>query len=451
MTCPLTSFPIALDASMRPRSSYNGLTNTQVGLSITWGSGSDIPEFSQSASVQSGELSHSSFSRTSLKYNSNNYQLFSVQLTSPTHSSWLALKDSDVTTGNNLEDVILTFVSTEGRSPFFIILVNPIIRVPVPVQSSAFLTAFTTQNNSDVGPDSLYPNDRTKQFVYYNTCGQDIGNSNNIQVLVVVNVQGLLVWQNIMENILSIYRVERFTSFPSYVPPFYNLFVGSPTAPLTTFVGYGVSLGLGYASSVQTPNISREVLTDSYKCVPFNPERDVSGGALYIDSLSGTPLSNTLAKRQQEINNYNSTYTATIPYNILKKYTNIFLIIVFSILFVFIIIYGVLSFTVGATQVGSGASQLNLILTGILKTPIYVVIAFFCTFVGLFIGITLSPAATPSPAPAAAPAAPPPATPPPATPPPATPPPATPPPATPPPATPPPATPPPPPTASGSR
>jgi hypothetical protein len=71
----------------------------------------------------------------------------------------------------------------------------------------------------------------------------------------------------------------------------------------------------------------------------------------------------------------------------LKQNTQIFLIIVFTIVGVFILIYTVLSLTVGEASVGSTGSRLKMALAEMLKVPIYVVVAALCTFIGLIVGI----------------------------------------------------------------
>uniref|UniRef100_A0A6C0JUT3 Uncharacterized protein n=1 Tax=viral metagenome TaxID=1070528 RepID=A0A6C0JUT3_9ZZZZ len=386
----LKSFPIDINGFSPSHQTYNSLVEP-LNLSIDWGAGTDIPEFSQSASVQSGELYHSSFDSTKLAYSSSTYTLMSVQITRPTHIKWLALTSSEAINNNNQEDIILTFINTVNALPTFIILVNPVIRIARPIVSSAFLTAFANQTtNNAIGPDSLFPNNVKDQFAYYTTCGT-IPTLGTLNALVVVNVQGLLVWDGIMESIKSIYSTQRNTQFPAYINPFYNLFLAPPTviSDIASFSSK-ILVSNGYASSVQTAPSIQKVVTDSYKCVTMNPETDISGGALYIDSSTGTPMTSALAKRQLEKDNYNSSYTAAIPYTILQNYTKTFLIIVFSVVFVFIILYAILSLTVGESEMGSGASRLKLVFANILKVPVYVVIAFFCTFIGLFVGITIS-------------------------------------------------------------
>ena len=391
--CPAdatVSFPVGIGGAWTL--SYDRTTNVPLNYSFTWGSGTDIPEFSQAASVQSGELNHSSFNSTRLKDLDSDltYFLASVQLTSPTHVKWLALSTTDVLHTDNQEDIILTFAREpiEGKSQY-IILVNPVIRINVPLISSSFLEAFANQTNINVSPDTLFQNIRENTYAYYTTCTKGLTAGNNYEnATVVINTKGIYVWSRFMDLIKSKYTTTHGNiSYPSYRTIFYQQFSETPTS-ITTQTKFNtiVKVSQGYASSIAAPTV-KEVPTESYKCVSLNPETDISGGAFYIDPETGTPLQNTLGKRQAEIDNYNASYTATVPYEILKSYTNYFLIGTFTLIFVLVILYVILGFLVGESEMGTGASQLKMTLASILKVPIYVVIAFFCTFIGLFIGI----------------------------------------------------------------
>lgn len=394
MACPangLQSFPIEISGFSPSRELYNSVIEP-LNFSLNWGTSTDIPEFSQAASVQSGELFHESFNSTKLTYNSATYTLLSVQITTNTHSNWLSLTTSEAINTNNQEDIILTFINTVDSSPNFIILVNPIIRIDRPIQSSAFLTAFANQTLASVGPASLFPNISTQRYAYYTTCSK-LSSVGLMNTLVVINIQGLLVWKNIIDSIKSKYNTQRGISFPNYVPAYYGMFSATPTT-ITNQIMFksNVLVSKGYSSSIQTPpKPIQQIVTDSYKCVPFNPETDISGGALYIDSTTGTPMTNEIARRQKEKDEYNSKYASKIPFTIIEKYTKIFTIIVFSVVFLFIIIYAILSLTAGESQMGTGATMLKLALANILKVPVYIVIAFFCTFIGLFVGLSLAP------------------------------------------------------------
>jgi hypothetical protein len=396
--CPQTSiqsFPV--DLGFTPTYEIYDSLIQPLNLDFTWGSGTDIPVFSPTASVQSGELYHSSFDSTRVEYNGISYVLISTQLSKPSHSKWLSLKSSEAINSNNQEDIILTFIceplpgSTVNKPPQFIILVSPIIRINRPIVSSPFLTAFANGTASNVTPETLFPNSTKDQLAYYTSCAKGFTPTTDFQnVLVVVNVQGLLVWNNIMESIKSAYTTYRSSSYPKYVSVF-DIFSNTPTT-ITDQVKFKslVKVTKGYASSVQSESPVIETVTNSYKCVTLNPDTDISGGSIYIDRESGTILSDTLAKRQLEKDNYNSTQTAKIPYEILRSYTSNFLIFAFSIVLIFIFIYAILSVTLGESDMGSGASTLKLALANLLKVPVYVIIAFFCTFIGVFVGVTIA-------------------------------------------------------------
>jgi len=393
------SFPVSISGAWTL--SYDRTPAAPLNYNFSWGSGTDIPEFSQSASVQSGELNHTSFKSTRLTDVASGltYFLSSIQIAKASHRKWIEMTASNALQTDNQEDIILTFIREEVTgSSTYIILVNPVIRMNIPIVSSSFLEAFANQTAKNVSPDTLFPNHRDNKYAYYTTCVKGLtANSNYQNATVVINTKGIYVWSNFMQSIKSKYQGPRgMVDYPPYVSLLYQLFAETPTTITnqTTFNNI-VKISNGYATPIVSQTV-KEVPTDSYKCVSLNPETDISGGAFYIDPTTGTPLKNALSKRQAEIDNYNASYTATIPYEILKKYTNYFLISTFAVIFVVVILYVVLGYTVGESEMGTGASQLKLTLASILKVPIYVFIAFFCTFIGLFIGIGVAWNNTPS-------------------------------------------------------
>jgi hypothetical protein len=401
--CPelsLKSFPVNIQGFTPDKTFYDTIKEPLT-LKFTWKYTNEVPHFSTSANVNSGQISHSSIDNTTLLYENRNYSLVSLQLTVPTHNKWLALTATDATTVNNLEDVILTFTCESipgdtAKPPQYIILVNPIIRTTNPRVSSSFLTSLATQQNlnGNIGVDSLFPNNNSNQYAYYTTCAQGITSGSDYQnVLVVVNVQGLLVWADYMDNIKSIYTAQKTNSYPLYDPIYYGLF----SSTIYTFrdridMSNRVKVSYGYGSSSYVPSIpvEQETVTDAYKCVPLNPETQINGSALKVDSSTGTLLSNVLAERQTTVNEYNTKGIANIPFTTLEKVWWIFLIVITSVIFIYIIGYTILAATIGPKATGPEAHGLwHRMLQNIIKTPIYVVVAFFSIFIGMMIGVAV--------------------------------------------------------------
>lgn len=401
--CPaqsLQSFPVNLEGFTPTYERYETLIEP-ISLSLTWGQDTTPPEFSQMANINSGELYHLSFNNTRLLYDNMNYALVSVQLTAPTHKSWLALTTPDAIVENNVEDIILTFTceSIEGSSitktPQYIILVSPIIRTPNPRINPSFLESLANQTSVNVSPGSLFPNEQNHQYARYITCARGITSQSDFQnVMVIVNVQGLLVFDQVMKTIEDNYKKQKTGSYSSYIPIYYNLFSSTSATIQNMDFNTFVKVSRGYSTSVQTLASSKIVTetTDAYKCVPINPETQIDGAGLKVNSSTGEVLTTELANRKAQIDAYNSTKVSSIPYTILENYTRIFIVIAISITAIFIIVYTVLTVTVGpeATGVG-GHTMLQKISTNILKVPVYVIIAFFCTFVGLMVGAFISP------------------------------------------------------------
>ena len=395
----LVSFPIALEGVTPTVDIYNSIINP-LQFDIKWGSSEVLPDFSL-ATVNTGEVYHPTINTTSLTYLGNNYVLQSIQFTQPTHQGWLALVNTMGLVSNNKEDIILTFMTDNqaggenNKPPQFIILVSPIIRIGTAIRSSAFLNSLANQVSAPVGPDSLFPNITGNQFAYYTTCSTGLNTDTDFNnSLVVVNVQGLLVWDYIMTSILRLYnKISTTATFPVYVTPAYGLFENAATkiTSLNDFKNL-VSVTIQYTSS-SAPRVPpvQNVATDAYKCVPLNPETDVSGGAIKVDTSTGDVLSSTLYDRKATIDEYNTKGVSSIPYNIFEQYTRIFLIIMITVIGIWLIIYSVLSLTVGPESTGGGASRIKMAFTNLLKVPIYVVVAFFCTFIGIMVGIFVKP------------------------------------------------------------
>jgi len=402
--CPaqsLQSFPVQLQNYTPTAQIYEALLDP-ISLSFTWGNSNSIPEFLGTSS-NTGALYHPSFINTFVSYQNTKYSLVSVELVAPTHNKWLVLNSPDNLTTNNVEDIVLTFTceaiagSSITKTPQYIILINPIIRTVNPRPSSSFLTALANQASIPTGPDSLFPNDPISQYARYTTCAQGITPTSDFQnVMVIINVQGLLVWDSIMKNIQSAYTKQKSSLYPpKYTPVYYNLFSSTPSILTTSTFNTAVTVSHGYGISpkvVTSAPAVVDVTTDAYKCVTLDPETQVNGVGLQVNSSTGEVLTTELANRQQQIDKYNSTEVTKLPFTVLEKYTRIFLIISITIAGVFIISYVILSFAIGPEAVGTeGHGMLHKVFTKILDVPVYVIIAFFCTFVGLMVGAFISP------------------------------------------------------------
>jgi hypothetical protein len=201
-----------------------------------------------------------------------------------------------------------------------------------------------------------------------------------------------------MDNIRKLYSGDAKKDMPPYVAPYYNMFLetasiisnsGGSTGPSFSSV---VQVSNGYASSLQTaPPPTQQISTDAYKCVPFDPDKDISGGSIVLDSTTGVPLTREQASRKAEIDNYNSIQASTIPYRTIEYYSRIFIITIFSIIGFIILFYIIATLTVGTSETGTMGSKFKLLMLDLLKTPIYIIVAFVCTFAGLTLGLVLRP------------------------------------------------------------
>jgi hypothetical protein len=284
--------------------SYRNAGKHPLNINFVWGTRTTAPNFSYAGS---GEIDHIVNDMDSyILYNNIRFNLASVQLTSPTHNSWIVPATLEVTKLNNREDIIATyqldtFSSNGDKDPKYIILVNPILRKDSPMGSPTYLSNLANGVASSVSLEELFPYDSNKDYAYYTTCiPGDTLNDNYKNILVILNTEGLLVSTDIMSRIKENYNKSTPGDYALYIP-LANFSVSpskSMVSGLEAFTNASVTTGKNTPGN-NTPGNSNPATDTTYtgvksynsmKCVPFDPERNLTkNGDIVIDTATGTP------------------------------------------------------------------------------------------------------------------------------------------------------------------
>jgi len=389
LACPnnsISNFPARTNITITPET-YTAILQP-LSFDFQWHVRTTHPNF---ISSNNGLLDDSESS--SVRYNGRTYNLESVQLTDPTHKNWIIPSNSQI---QNYEDIILTFSSGTLGSPIFqyLVIVIPILRVPVasdPPYLSAFGVAGATQN---ISLKDLIPSATNSTFAYYSTCIGSAGlNASRIDILNIISVDGLKVTDLTMARIKTIFTNSTTnTTYGGYIAPIGIQYPNSPyiigtALDFTKYVGAtnNILVPPGAGANPITPNIVDS--TDAYKCVPFDPEKQVLDGKIVIDPHNGKVLTQVFADR--DALKKNSVNLGTITAEIYTKYVSKALSYFFTAIIVIIIIFVCITGTVGTSAVGHGGGYFQRTYRSLTNVPTYLIIGILCGFIGFMIGMVL--------------------------------------------------------------
>jgi len=333
---------------------------------------------------------------TTLRYDGKTYVLESVQITDPTHKSWVV---PAITRQNNLEDIILRFAYTPNinQQREFIVIVIPILRSTTPVKDPSYLTAFGTTNSSQISLQSVVPSGASSLFSYYRSCSPATGLLPSQTVFNIIAVTGLNVNSLTMANIKTVFTNMRInTTYGPYINPVSivytqqnNISISSDTQ-FRTLVGSTFNI-LSPANAGINPNAPPiEETSDAYKCVPFDPDTQMLNGKIRIDPSSGTVLSQIQSDRTALVENANiSTVKTLLTSDIYIKYMSTALAFLFTGIIGVIIVYFLVGASVGPSAIGHGAGHFSRAFKQATNFPLYLTVGILCTFIGFIIGMLI--------------------------------------------------------------
>jgi hypothetical protein len=227
---------------------------------MQWGTRTTPPVFLKQAT--SGGTIDEKDGSTTLRYNTNTYNLISVQIAKATHTSWLVPTKSQP---DNKEDLIFIFTSS-AADPRILMIVVPIIRTGRARTDPLYLTALgaTTEADAGKGPFSLEDCLPLRDYIKYTSClngySTDAPTANAVMY---VDVSGISVSPTLMDGI----KRNLGFDFPTPVSYFMNKFSGSKIMTAET-IGKVVSISSPFVT--YEPPIVAEASTDNYKCMPLD-------------------------------------------------------------------------------------------------------------------------------------------------------------------------------------
>ena len=391
MSCPLgsiQSFPVATTITVTA-DTYNSVLQP-LSFEFQWNTRTTPPNF---LSSNDGRIDENESS--SVRYNGLTFNLVSVQLTDPTHKTWIIPSDSRI---HNSEDIILTFSHGNlgtGLSEYLVFVI-PILRVPQasdPNYLISFGVAGATQN---ISLQSLIPSSSSSTFAYYSTCSSGVGlNTPPTEILNVVSVDGLQVTDITMARIKTIFtNFSTNTTYGGYVLPI-GLQYSSMT-PFTISSPVLFSQYVGATHNILVPPtagpgpIAPPVVdtTDAYKCVPFDPEKQVLDGKIIINPHDGTLLNQVISQRDA-LKQDSITASSKLTPDIYTKYVSTALACFFTAIIIIVVIYVCITATVGTSAVGHGGGYFHRTYKSLTNVPTYLIIGILCGFIGFMIGMVL--------------------------------------------------------------
>jgi hypothetical protein len=327
-TCPPsanTSFPIRMDTDINS-ANYDSIEDT-VSIDIKWSTRTTAPVITTDGKTD--DVGTGTSNITTLRYNSSNYNLVSVQICKATHKSWLETPERRTL---NKADVVLTFENVNtSRDNRYILLIAPLCMTEIDTVSnpSKYIQGLYEQSESnplsslfgggsgqEYSLRTVFPPENTTRFVYYSTCLT--GNTQNPGTqtsLVFINTVGINLSKTMSTSLLeklgrelkrqsgqtSEVYVKAYDDLPAFEPPF-----TTRLQPVSSSIKNLEDLKrrcnttkqlLNYASYKATLN-ARQDSTDAYKCVPLDPDVDIRDGKLTVDTANGQLLTELNAQRQ---------------------------------------------------------------------------------------------------------------------------------------------------------
>jgi hypothetical protein len=388
----ITSFPLVFTGT--PTAELYNSIDQPITIEFQWASRSVSPSFStgtvkniiDESSIYGSGLSNIS----TIRYNNTLYNLYSVQICSASHNSWLLPASNK---DKNTEDLVITFYNP-SLTRSYVIIVLPIIKNGTRARDPAYLTALGSgQTPGTFSLGSCMP-DKKSLFIYYSTCLDGYTEHQSTQtVSVFVAVGGISVSPDLMTSIKG--KITGGT-VPSITLPFTSYFATETSIIETTDIGkYVLSTNdlLNYEwikNKYKDLTVQeRDDPSSAYKCVALNPEKDVVDGKIKVDIESGKLLSKVLAERDAVM-----AASGIVPQNpstALKfnKNMNLALGIFFAILILLGLIYLISSWWTNSSPTMGVVGGIVYPPDWVAKIPMYGVMVIGAGLIGFIVGATV--------------------------------------------------------------
>ena len=263
-TCPigaLTSFPLGI--GFTPTTSiYNSLPRDTSRIQLMWGTRMTHPSFLRGP--DNGGIIDEQTGMTTLRYNTNTYNLMSVQMCKSTHTPWVLPVSSQP---SNKEDLMFIFNTNAVSTTPIIMIIVPIVRNGEAKTDPKYLTGLDVSGSS-TGPYSMQDCVPLGDYVKYSTCLNGYSTeATTANALVFVDISGLAVSE---ARMTSIQKNGGFgaTGFPAATAYFMNKFSTMTVSVTASTIMNQVSITSPFVNYV--PPSNAPPTTDDYKCMPLD-------------------------------------------------------------------------------------------------------------------------------------------------------------------------------------
>ena len=368
---------------------YSSKSPQPLNITFSWGTRSSPPGFDDTGTGVL--LPEPNVVGNTFRYLNYTYTLSKVQFTPPLHNSWVVPNSRQTV---NKEDIVLTYTNSEKINdiPRVIIINIPIIRSDVTTYDPAYLVALSNPNTptTSLSIKNIFPNRKNDIYLYYHICAQGYNAGDVPQdIISIVYVNGLYVSNTLMNNIMRQFNQVSGT-FAAYQPPITLNFSSSSinafdNKMFDTYVKHGFNL-IDHVEISTGVQIQPDM--NAYKCVPLNPDKDVSGGQLNIDPETGILYSEIDAERKRLINE------ATSPRpNFISQEKFVESVSQYMSIIIVVIIFGILFFMIFSNTSTGGApgehsSFLVRMLQKLSAVPLILIIGVVAGFIGYLVGMT---------------------------------------------------------------
>lgn len=268
------SAPISLTSGL-----YQSVSDT-FPIKFKLGSRNTPPIFSTTSTATVDEPTRGSSS--TITYNEIVYTLKSAQIVAPVNQSFM-LVNSDAT----VAEFMLTFQTDSQTDQKYIFVVIPLINQDTSTTGeSPYFRALAGQSTD--GPFSLdqcLPSLSNREFVSYITCL----NPNPVKTLVMIFHKGCFLSTLTHTALLS--SLNPRTAWPTFLPPtdviLPNYSITSP-APAFTADMFTNTVIVSTLTARESGIVStRKDNINAYTCVPLDPDLDILGSHITIDTATG--------------------------------------------------------------------------------------------------------------------------------------------------------------------
>jgi len=315
--CPdigVKDFPIQNDVAITDV--LNQSIQETFSFEFRFGPRSNVPSFvaGNQAFIDEGNNHHGGATENTLRLRGNNYTLRTVQITVPLHSKFLKTEIRNIDRG----EIVMVFNNTSGLGEAYCIVCIPLIDRSTQ-NPPLYLDAIRNDRlpNRPVSLESLIPIKR--DFISYVTCLSQTKDQKTVatQAQVFVFVSGLEYDGSKIDALRNMYstapgvngvprRVNKSNFAELALPD--SLIAKTSNTPfkLTNETDYKAYLryGLLAASSQGGGSGGRDGRridsTDSYKCVPLSPTKNIVDKHIVVNTDEGVPLSKVLEDKASD-------------------------------------------------------------------------------------------------------------------------------------------------------